>query len=48
MNHPRRTLLLTGADSGLGRGLNLCLANTGHPVLVTGQPIPIDGGGTAQ
>lgn len=30
-----RTLLITGAGSGLGRGLSLCLAQQGHTILAT-------------
>ncbi len=32
---PRRTILITGAGSGLGRGLSHCLAKEGHFLLVT-------------
>jgi 3-hydroxybutyrate dehydrogenase len=32
---PQRTILITGAGSGLGRGLSLCLAKESHFVLVT-------------
>jgi 3-hydroxybutyrate dehydrogenase len=35
MNDPRRSVLITGAGSGLGRGLSLCLAQQGHSILVT-------------
>jgi 3-hydroxybutyrate dehydrogenase len=35
MNHPRREILVTGAGSGLGRGLGLCLAQQGHAILTT-------------
>ena len=30
-----RNVLITGAGSGLGRGLSLCLARLGHSILVT-------------
>jgi len=32
---PKRNILISGAGSGLGRGLSLCLAQQGHWVLVT-------------
>ena len=35
MTHSRRTILITGAGSGLGRGLSLCLAQAGHAILAT-------------
>jgi 3-hydroxybutyrate dehydrogenase len=35
MNHPKRNILITGAGSGLGRGLSLCLAQQGHSILAT-------------
>jgi 3-hydroxybutyrate dehydrogenase len=35
MNAPRYTVLITGAGSGLGRGLALCLSRRGHTVLAT-------------
>ena len=35
MNHPPRTILVTGAGSGLGRGLSICLAQEGHSILAT-------------
>ena len=35
MKHPSRTILVTGAGSGLGRGLSLCLAREGHTILAT-------------
>jgi 3-hydroxybutyrate dehydrogenase len=35
MNNPTRTILITGAGSGLGRGLGVCLAQQGHLILVT-------------
>src|ERR1700719_218115 len=35
MNHPKRNILITGAGSGLGRGLSLCLARQGHSILAT-------------
>src|SRR5712671_6751972 len=35
MTHPSRTILITGAGSGLGRGLSLCLAGEGHTILAT-------------
>lgn len=31
----KHTILITGAGSGLGRGLGLCLAEKGHAILVT-------------
>jgi 3-hydroxybutyrate dehydrogenase len=31
----KRHILITGAGSGLGRGLSLCLARQGHSILVT-------------
>ncbi|MES2463030.1 MAG: 3-hydroxybutyrate dehydrogenase [Armatimonadota bacterium] len=34
-NYPSRTILITGAGSGLGRGIALCLAQEGHTVLAT-------------
>jgi 3-hydroxybutyrate dehydrogenase len=35
-NHnPKRNILITGAGSGLGRGLSLCLAQQGHSILAT-------------
>src|SRR4051812_30649611 len=33
-NSPRR-ILITGAGSGLGRGLGLCLARAGHTIVAT-------------
>lgn len=33
--NPARTILITGAGSGLGRGLGLCLAREGHTILAT-------------
>ena len=30
-----RTILITGAGSGLGRGLALCLAKDGHAIIAT-------------
>src|SRR5688572_17103203 len=35
MSNPIRTILITGAGSGLGRGLALCLAREGHNILAT-------------
>lgn len=35
MNQPSRNIFVTGAGSGLGRGLSLCLAQSGHHILVT-------------
>ena len=35
MKNPARTILITGAGSGLGRGLSLCLAQAGHSILAT-------------
>ena len=35
MNLPARTILITGAGSGLGRGLSLCLAGEGHTIIAT-------------
>jgi 3-hydroxybutyrate dehydrogenase len=35
MNNPTRHILITGAGSGLGRGLALCLARDGHRILAT-------------
>ena len=32
---PARNILITGAGSGLGRGLSLCLAQKGHSILAT-------------
>lgn len=37
MTSPPRTVLVTGAGSGLGRGLGLCLAREGHTILATDQ-----------
>jgi 3-hydroxybutyrate dehydrogenase len=34
-NQPKRTVLITGAGSGLGRGLGICLAAEGHAILAT-------------
>ncbi|WP_417744568.1 3-hydroxybutyrate dehydrogenase [Rosistilla oblonga] len=31
----KRTILISGAGSGLGRGLGICLAQQGHTILVT-------------
>jgi len=33
--NPARTILVTGAGGGLGRGLSLCLAQQGHSILAT-------------
>ncbi len=35
MTNPKRNILITGAGSGLGRGLGICLAQLGHSVLAT-------------
>ena len=35
MKNPARTILVTGAGSGLGRGLCACLAPEGHTILAT-------------
>ena len=35
MNQPARTILITGAGSGLGRNLCACLAQQGHAILAT-------------
>jgi len=35
MNQPTRNILVTGAGSGLGRGLCACLAQQGHTILAT-------------
>jgi 3-hydroxybutyrate dehydrogenase len=35
MTDPKRTILITGAGGGLGRGLGLCLAAKGHSILAT-------------
>lgn len=35
MKDPQHTILITGAGSGLGRGLSLCLAREGHTILAT-------------
>ena len=35
MTKPTRNILITGAGSGLGRGLSLCLAQQGHSILAT-------------
>lgn len=35
MNHHHRNILITGAGSGLGRGLGAVLARAGHTILVT-------------
>jgi 3-hydroxybutyrate dehydrogenase len=35
MTHPTRIILITGAGSGLGRGLSLCLAREGHTIVAT-------------
>lgn len=32
---PPRTILITGAGSGLGRGISLCLAQGGHEIIAT-------------
>jgi len=35
MTNQPRTILITGAGSGLGRGISLCLARSGHTILAT-------------
>ena len=35
MINPKRNILITGAGSGLGQGLSLCLAQAGHSILAT-------------
>ncbi len=35
MNSPPRTILITGAGSGLGRGLSIALAAQGHAIVAT-------------
>ena len=35
MSHPKCNILITGAGSGLGRGLGQCLALQGHAIIVT-------------
>ncbi len=35
MTTPKRNILITGAGSGLGRGLSLCLAEQGHTIVAT-------------
>src|SRR4051812_32819231 len=35
MTNPKRIVLITGAGSGLGRGLSICLAEEGHSILAT-------------
>ena len=35
MSEPKRTILITGAGSGLGRSLGLDLAQRGHTILAT-------------
>jgi 3-hydroxybutyrate dehydrogenase len=35
MTHPPRTILITGAGSGIGRGIGLWLAQQGHTILAT-------------
>jgi 3-hydroxybutyrate dehydrogenase len=35
MTKPARNIRVTGAGSGLGRGLSLCLAQKGHSILAT-------------
>ncbi|MEA3213395.1 MAG: 3-hydroxybutyrate dehydrogenase [Chthoniobacter sp.] len=35
MKNSARTILITGAGSGLGRGLSLCMAREGHTILAT-------------
>ncbi|MDQ3814865.1 MAG: 3-hydroxybutyrate dehydrogenase [Armatimonadota bacterium] len=35
MMNPQHHILITGAGSGLGRGLSLCLAQQGHSILAT-------------
>src|SRR4051794_31389332 len=41
ITNPRRTVLITGAGSGLGRGLSICLAQEGHSILAT--DVQLDG-----
>jgi 3-hydroxybutyrate dehydrogenase len=35
MSNPKRNVLITGAGSGVGRGLSICLAQQGHALIVT-------------
>lgn len=35
MTNQPRTILITGAGSGLGRGISLCLAKQGHSIIAT-------------
>ena len=35
MSSPRRNVLITGAGSGVGRGLSICLAQQGHTIVAT-------------
>ncbi|MDD5261984.1 MAG: 3-hydroxybutyrate dehydrogenase [Methylacidiphilales bacterium] len=35
MMNPKRSILITGAGSGLGRGLGLCLAQWGHSIVAS-------------
>jgi 3-hydroxybutyrate dehydrogenase len=53
----KHTILITGAGSGLGRGLGLCLAREGHTILATDLDLAraretaaeiVDEGGTAE
>lgn len=39
MHIPPRNILITGAASGLGRGLSLCLAREGHTILATDRDL---------
>lgn len=57
MKNPARTILITGAGSGLGRGLSLSLAQEGHSMIATDRDgekaretaaTVLDAGGKAQ
>jgi len=39
MNFSKPTVVITGAGSGLGRGLSLSLAQSGYPIIVTDKDI---------
>lgn len=39
MNQLKRTILITGAGSGLGRGLGLCFAKSGHSIVATDRDV---------
>lgn len=39
MTTPKRNILITGAGSGLGRGLSLCLAQAGHSIFATDRDL---------